>query len=404
MTDWMGLDSGGTEQLWDPEVLYDILAVMKKHEPFSRGDPESPIFDDLEQIHPQITWKNPRADGSFNPIFRRANPIVKLGLSTPETENALVTELGVEVLSGNLEIRDVFALAARAHTEQDGTKSMAKMCTAALRLPEQEFTAPDIEFGISERDDVETCDLEAVIADVRSKNLKLTGDTRPRRIRSFMNALVHSGAFAETELGWILHDATQAKKIAQATDEQLVKLAPTNKGTPPKVRRKVEFKRVETKDRTVGAFDLSKVGRADPIRTAIALERSNQLHEDIVAQLGLELEDCGHEPVENSDSFDLAVLLGIPAIFEVKTVNAKNAISQIRKAIIQLEEYRWRHLDLFQEPPRLFVALSENPAELIDDDYFDFIENDRGISVIWPEPHFVDQYGRNLQTILVPQS
>ena len=404
MTDWMGLDSGGTEQLWDPEVLSDILAVMKRHEPFSRGDPNSPIFEELERIHPQITWQNPRADGSFNPIFRRANPIVKLGLSTPETENAQVTELGVDVLSGNLEIRDVFALAARAHTEHDGTKSMAEMCRAALRMPEHEFTDAEIEFGISEQDDVETCDLVAVIENVRSKNLRLTGDTRPRRIRSFMNALVHSGAFAQTGNGWILHDTVQARKIAQATDEPLVELNPAPEGTPAKVRRIANFKRVTTGDRTVGTFDLSKIGRADPIQAAIALERSNQLHEDTVAKLGSELEACGHEPLEDSDSFDLAVPDGCPAIFEVKTINAKNAISQIRKAIIQLEEYRWRHQQSFHGVPQLVVALSLNPVDLIDIDYFDFIENDRGISIVWPEPHFVDRHNRNLQTILVPHA
>jgi hypothetical protein len=353
---------------------------------------------------PQITWHNPRADGTFNPIFRRANPIVKLGLSTPETENAQVTELGVDVLSGNLEIRDVFALAARAHTEHDGTKSMAEMCRAGLRMPEHEFTDAEIEFGISEQDAVETCDLVAVIENVRSKNLRLTGDTRPRRIRSFMNALVHSGAFAQTGNGWILHDTVQARKIAQATDEPLVELNPAPVGTPAKVRRIANFKRVTTGDRTVGTFDLSKIGRADPIQAAIALERSNQLHEDTVAKLGSELEACGHEPLEDTDSFDLAVLDGCPAIFEVKTINAKNAISQIRKAIIQLEEYRWRHQQSFQGPPQLVVAVSLSPVDLIDTEYFDFIENDRGISIIWPEPRFVDRHNRNLQTILVPHS
>ena len=57
MSEWKGLDSGGTEQLWDPSVLMDMLTIVKSHEPFSRNDPNSPIFDELESEYPDINNK-----------------------------------------------------------------------------------------------------------------------------------------------------------------------------------------------------------------------------------------------------------------------------------------------------------------------------------------------------------
>lgn len=402
MTHWMGLDSGGTEQLWEPDVLIDILRVMKDHEPFSRGQPGSPIFDDLRLLHPDITWGEFRADGSFNPIFRRANPIVKLGLSSPETENATITELGLEVLSGNIDLPDVFAIAASEHTEQDGAKSMSQMCLAGLQLPNHNFSDAEIEFGVSKAFVPDAGQLAEVIRNVRAQNLRVSSTSRKRRIRSFMNALVHSGAFAATQNGWVLRDEEQARKIAQTTAGTTAKVVTEAAKAKGKTKRST-FAKAETENRQRVSFDLSKSGKADPVQTAIALERSSQLHEDIVASLGKELIQLDFDIFEDPDSFDLAIFRECSAIFEVKTVTQKNVVTQIRKAVVQLEEYRWKHLDQFEASPQLFIAISHNPISFLDENYFDFIERDRQMKIIWPEPVFVDRQGTELPELLTPE-
>lgn len=404
MIDWMGLDSGGTEQLWDPSLLVDILQVMKDHEPFSRTDPHSAIFDDLQTLHSNITWLNVNRDGSQRTAFRKNNPMTKLGLTTPETENAFVTELGTEVLSNNLNIRDVFAIALSTHTEEDGKNSFATMCEAALLLPDHDFTVEDVEFGVSKLENLTLGSLTKAITDVRDKRLKISDATRRRRIRSsVMKMLVRSGALAETELGWRLHDKNQAQSIAERPVYETADLD-VSRPVRQKVREpKKSFSVIKTENRQRASFDLSKSGKADPVKTAIALERSSQLHENIVATLGKELIELGLDTFEDPDSFDIAILKKQSAIFEVKTVTPKNAIAQIRKAVVQLEEYRWRHFKHFEKPPSLFIVLSQNPAQYLDADYFNFIEQDRQMKIIWQEQEFVDRHGTALQELLTHQ-
>lgn len=404
MIDWMGLDSGGTEQLWEPSLLVDILQVMKDHEPFSRSDPHSPIFDDLQTLHNNITWLNVNRDGSQRTAFRKNNPMAKLGLTTPETENAFVTELGNEVLAGNLNIRDVFAIALSTHSEEDGRNSFAVMCEAALLLPDHDFTVEDVEFGVSKLKSLTIDDLTDTISTVRDKRLKVSDATRRRRIRSsVLKMLVRSGAFAETEIGWRLHDKDQAQSITRKPIFESADLVIDRPAQPKRREPKRKFPTIKTENRQRASFDLSKSGKADPIKTAIALERSSQLHEDVVALLGKELIGLGLETFEDPDSFDLAILTKQSAIFEVKTITPKNAIAQIRKAIVQLEEYRWRHFEHFEKPPLLFIVVSQNPDEFFDARYFDFVERDRQMSIIWREQAFVDRHGTALQELLTRQ-
>ena len=30
MSEWKGLDPGGTEQLWEPDVIHDMLSILKE--------------------------------------------------------------------------------------------------------------------------------------------------------------------------------------------------------------------------------------------------------------------------------------------------------------------------------------------------------------------------------------
>lgn len=404
MTQWMGFDSGGTEQLWEPEVLLDMLHIVKQHEPFSRGDPNSPIFDDLEQQHPNITWREFRRDSSFNPIFRRSNPLVKLGLTTPEARSATVTALGEDVLSGIHGIQELYAIAARNIEDENGDPTMGRMCSAALENPNEEFDEVDIEYGISKYYIPGKTKTNDVLVEVRKKLLRVSSNTRKRRLRAFMNGLVNSGAFVATLSGWRLDNADIAKSISQVSTPYIHGKVRGNLSSDKSNRTQVlSFPKVVTEGRGAAPFNLSRVGKSDPVETALNLERSSLLHEELVGKLGKYLQDLGFEAFEDPNSFDVAIFEGSPSLFEVKTITPKNLVSQLRKAIVQLEEYRWRHLDRFNGQPKLFAVLNINPTPYIEPEYIKFIEEDRKIHLIWQGEDFVDQSNQVLQDILAHQ-
>ena len=74
MANWKGLDSGGTEQIWEPNIIIGVLGILRQYQPYNRHQSDSPIFDELENKFPDITWRNFNRDGSFRPIFRKSNP------------------------------------------------------------------------------------------------------------------------------------------------------------------------------------------------------------------------------------------------------------------------------------------------------------------------------------------
>lgn len=66
----------------------------------------------------------------------------------------------------------------------------------------------------------------------------------------------------------------------------------------------------------------------------------------------------------------------------MKSCNSDNVISQIRKAVSQLYEYRYRYDHEFpQESTLLCVVVQEQPYDW----YLDYLINDRDINVIWLE-------------------
>lgn len=400
----MGFDSGGTEQLWEPDVLMDMLKSAKKNEPFSRADPQSQFLRDLEALHPNITWRNSDLKGGFRSIFRKSNPLVKLGLTTSETNNAVVTELGDNVIFNGMNISEVYALAAKSHKDQDGNRSMAQMCLAGLEAPEEIFSESDIELGISVRYISGSGNLKKILSTIRKQQLVITSKTRHRRIRSFMNGLVYAEAFSETESGWSLRN----KKVAQAISSNIRAPIALTANEPNTASQKVKkknntFSPAVTTGRGVAAFDLTSIIYADPQQTALALERSNQIHEDIVGVVGKLLKELKLEAFEDPKSFDLAVFKQSPSLYEIKSITSKNIISQLRKAIVQLEEYRWRHLDLFQSPPALFIVLNSDPTPWVEEAFLDFVQKDRGIQIIWLSDVLLDLNGSPLQDILIHQ-
>jgi len=53
---WTGLDPGGTEHLWDPHKLIEVLEILDELSPFNHMDPNSPVYPVLSSRIPSTKW------------------------------------------------------------------------------------------------------------------------------------------------------------------------------------------------------------------------------------------------------------------------------------------------------------------------------------------------------------
>lgn len=122
--------------------------------------------------------------------------------------------------------------------------------------------------------------------------------------------------------------------------------------------------------------------KTDPELTRIRRQKSNLDHKLILQKLEEYLESKGCEPVEN-DHIDLFVQ--IPGngkyLFEAKSIAENNILSQTRKGVSQLYEYRYRYREQIGYDVTLCLVYPYKPDEI--DWLEDYICNDRGIGVIW---------------------
>jgi hypothetical protein len=110
-----------------------------------------------------------------------------------------------------------------------------------------------------------------------------------------------------------------------------------------------------------------------PEKLAYAVE----LHERILSELGGILSRCGHV-AEESQHVDLFCRLKTgPAIFEVKTLTPENEVQQVRQAVGQLYEYRFRYQMV---DASLWLVLSNEPKESW---IVEYLQRDRKLNVMW---------------------
>ncbi|MGI6665313.1 MAG: hypothetical protein ACOX3W_07905 [Christensenellaceae bacterium] len=115
----------------------------------------------------------------------------------------------------------------------------------------------------------------------------------------------------------------------------------------------------------------------DPYETIIRRAKANREHARILNMLAASLRLRYEDVYENTFIDLMATADEQPFIFEVKSNNSKNVLSQIRKAIAQLYEYRYR-----SESPEaiLCIVLQQKPPQ---EWVIDYLLNDRKILVCW---------------------
>jgi hypothetical protein len=113
-------------------------------------------------------------------------------------------------------------------------------------------------------------------------------------------------------------------------------------------------------------------------RDQAKLERANRQHKTLIDLVARRIRNSGGLPKSNQ-IIDLAVKLDHNYIFEMKSTNLDNQKAQIRKGISQLFEYRYvQHLT----DARLVLVI-EKPLAAANGWMLDYLENDRGINLIW---------------------
>lgn len=103
---------------------------------------------------------------------------------------------------------------------------------------------------------------------------------------------------------------------------------------------------------------------ADPETTRIKRQRRNLIHKILVEQMDSRLRELGAEPMESSH-IDLYAKIPNDGsfIFEMKS-GGENLLSQIRKGLSQLYEYRFRYIDTLEQPVTLCMVLAEEPKSI----------------------------------------
>ena len=123
-----------------------------------------------------------------------------------------------------------------------------------------------------------------------------------------------------------------------------------------------------------------KVSASDSIQFQVdraKFDRANNTHERLRLILAEKIKSHNSVPTWNK-YVDLAVSMNNqPYLIEVKT--SENVRSQVRRGIAQLYEYRY----LQALPDARLVLLLEKPLTGSDQWMVDYLENDRGIFVIW---------------------
>lgn len=126
----------------------------------------------------------------------------------------------------------------------------------------------------------------------------------------------------------------------------------------------------------IRAFALSG-NHKDPYETIVRREKANREHARILNMLAAMIRLNSHEVYENTFIDLYANDSKRTYIFEVKSNNSKNTLSQIRKAIAQLYEYRYRSnmIDAI-----LCIVLQQKPTQTWVEDY---LLHDRNILMCW---------------------
>lgn len=143
--------------------------------------------------------------------------------------------------------------------------------------------------------------------------------------------------------------------------------------------------------------------QADPEVTKIKRQRSNLSHKIITQKVDEYLRNLGATLYEN-EHIDLFAKIPNDGsyLFEIKSVSTTNLLSQTRKGLSQLYEYRYRYLNEVGEDVILCLVFPKEPNEI--GWLIDYLCLDRKIAICWFDDDslkFPDHCAEQLQRLIV---
>lgn len=392
---WTGLDSAGTEHLWDEEELRIGAEIFNRFPLANHRDPNSPIYPALESSLPHHTWREDNG-GEFRPIFRRANPWAKLGLVNGEAGSLDLTPLGRAFLAYQVNISEVLEIACSNYVEQDRymqrelLRPYAIMADAFLQRLNSPLSVADFYFCINPYHNLGTDLSYAMTHGVSSSNVP---PTAKRRIRSMLHHLVIAGAIREitTNTEWVARDTPILKRIAGLPNSRATTQEPTQVTSSTSITSWAN--RVYQLADEPRRFRIAAATSTDPEQKARLLERANELHANTVEALAKIILNMSETPYESTKSYDLYTeAQGIGRLFEIKSWTQANLSSQLKKAISQLDEYYFRQkLDFLANTER-YIVLDRNPQGYLEDWIEEYIFDYHRMVLCWIEKGTVQTF------------
>lgn len=388
--EFKGLDQG-VEHTWSQETLLTGLSAIARHQPVMHRDPDSPFYLEMEAKFPDKTWRAyDSQDDSFRPIFRRSNTWKKIGLIKEVDKGFTLTLIGEQLLRGEIDLDEVFSNVCRNHFENDErpfiviAELLIKLCSVTSEISVDDIVLILHNWRSSDN-------FERVYPTVKiTSNLGFDSShyaTRKRRVKGMLKVLksmraidlinneviVRNVSFLEDLVG-------QPLNFGHSKVITLSGLEPSFTGLN---KRRIDGQR-DLKEYTVRAESLSEEDQLERVRL---LEKATQRHESTVFYLSENLRRYGIESYDDPNFYDLyaEVKPENGLLFEVKTVHKKNINKQIREAVSQLYEYRFRCKNDMADDVSLFICLDQDPRELLDSWMVDYLGNDRGINLVWLE-------------------
>lgn len=385
---WQGLDQG-VEHTWQPEVIEAVAKEIAKLGTVEHTNPQSPLYARIHELFPGKTWVSRGSDGSARTIFRRSNTWARLGLAEVSRGTMRLTPLGESFVVGDVSVADVLSDALASH-EEDGERPFSIIASAFLEKPSRAFTLEDLENGVmgNYRPGVDSID-EALSTQNTAGGIS---PTRKRRIRAMVSRLEDVQAIAARGEGWALKDFDVLSKIAGRSAQvrlaaEIATEALADHGQEPMTPRRsdpsLSSRQFQPSTPNFTA-NIATVRAANPLKRRELLEKASVGHAHLLRYMADFLQSRGLTPTEDPFSYDLACINGaVGWIFEAKTCTEANVKDQIRKAIAQLYEYRWRGRAAWPTDTKLAIIIDKSPLGLVEDWVFDFLYEDRGILLLW---------------------
>ena len=125
----------------------------------------------------------------------------------------------------------------------------------------------------------------------------------------------------------------------------------------------------------------------DYLDQQVALDRANKIHEEILKKLSKILfsKNLIYKSTRHIDLY--SEFEGRGKLFEAKSFNENNLVTQLRHGILQLKEYYFLYSNqnqMIKKKTDLFLILNSNPNKYLENIYIDFIRSEN-IILCWFE-------------------